>query len=286
MTCWYLGPVGACRPIPAPLRGMSVKRELVGATTRSLNGTATLYRASQPRQWELSWRLLSEDEAAYLRLVGLGLVTPPLRLIDPAVRNLLPIPVASGGSYRRDTSRFAVTVSTLSWVAVTDPPFTVPVRGALSWVRTTTAAATLTLAEANDRVPLIGRTLRISAWARGTAVECAIGYDAFNAAGSAARVTGTPITLDPTQWRYVDIAYTPTTDRVSLAPLLSIANGQAVSTIQTTGWQVAFTDEEPVFSDTWTEGGGAPVVLPIEASVDYAKWRKFLPTLTLIERRV
>lgn len=285
---WYLGPVGALREIPAPLRGLEVARELLGAVTESLGGGRTLYRRAQPRSWPLSWPTLSEDELTYLRAVGLGLVSSPLRLIDPMVRNLLPVQVASGGSYRRDTSRFAVTSSTMGWVPVTDPPPAVPVRGAISWVRATTAAATLTLSDTADRVPLItGRRVRFSTWARGTTIAVAAAVNAYNAAGSAATTTGTAITLHATEWRYLTVDYTPPADRISAAPVLSAASGQAASTVPTTGWQVAFVDRPAEQPQDWTEGGGAPEVLAGSELTDtYERWRRHRFGLLLLERRV
>lgn len=285
---WYVGPVGALREIPAPLRGVEVARELLGAVTESLGGGRTLYRRGQPRSWPLSWPALSEDELTYLRAVGLGLVASPLRLLDPMVRNLLPVQVAAGGSYRRDTSRFAVAGSTMSWVPISDPPPTVPVRGAISWVRATTAAATLTISDAADRVPLIaGRKVRFSTWARGTTIAVAAAVNAYNAAGSAATTTGTAITLHATEWRYVLVEYTPPADRITAAPVVSAASGQAASTVQTTGWQVAFADRLPDQPQDWAEGGGAPEVLAgSELSSSYARWRRFQYQLVLLERRM
>jgi len=285
---WYLGPVGACREIPAPVRGLEVGRELIGAEAVSLGGTRTLYRRAQPRSWALSWPTLSEDELTYLRLVGLGLIGSPARLIDPMVRNLLPVQVATGGSYRRDTSRFLITGgSTMSWVAVADPPTAVPVRGAISWVRATTAAATLTGGDVADRVPLVGRKVRLGIWARGTAIAVSPAADAYNAAGSAATTTGTAATLHVTEWRYLAVDLTPAADRVSAVPVLSAANGQAASTVQTTGWQLAFCDRPAEQPQDWTEGGGAPEVLAgSELTARYERWQRHRYALLLRERRV
>ena len=185
--------------------------EFVGAVSISLGGTRTLYRSSQPRSWPMQWAALTEDQLTYLHLVGLGQVRTPLRLIDPETRNRLSIRIAGGGSYRRSADGFAQTGgSTPTWVAITDPPATVPVRGAVSWERTTTAAGMLTTADTADRVPLIpGEQVRVSTWARGTAIQAGVGYDAWNALGAAATATASPVTLHPTTWAYLDITYTP-----------------------------------------------------------------------------
>lgn len=279
---WYLGPVGACRLIPAPIRALTVDRELVGATVRSLAGATTVYRYAQPRSWTLGWPTMTEDEGTYLRMVGLGLV-PSLRLIDPMVSNLLPVQVATGGSYRRDSSRFGCTGgSYTSWVAMADPPVLTPLRGVQSWVRDTTAAGTLTLADISDRVPLVGRPVRFTAWVRGTAVTLSAAVNAYDAAGTATLSTGTSLVLDPAVWRYVEVNYVPAAGKMSLVPLLSIAAGQAASTVQTTGWMVAFTGE----GGEWSEGGGAPEVVIATLGNTYAKWRRYALTMTLIERRM
>jgi hypothetical protein len=283
---WFLGPISDCRPIPAPIRGMAVNRESPGTVVRSLAGTTTRYQVPAPRTWRLAWPTMTEDELTYLRAAGLGLTASPLRLVDPMVTNLLPVQVASGGSYRRDVSRFTVTGgSGMSWVAISDPPPGVPVRGGVSWVRNTTAAATLTLSDVSDRVPLLGRGQRWSCWVRGTAIAVGAAMNIWDAAGALTTTAGSSITLDPVAWRYLEQVYTPTTGKISTAPVLSIAAGQAVSTVVTTGWQMGWADVM-VSGAPWTEGGGAPEVVVTALEHAYARWRRYALALTLAERKV
>lgn len=259
MGTWYLGPTGALVVIPAPADGLDVSPTLVGAVTTSLGGTRTLYRSGQPRQWAMKWVALTEDQASYLRLVGLGQIRGPLRLIDAELRNRLPVRIAGGGSYRKTAADFSQTGgSDPTWVALSDTPATIPVRGAISWTRSTTAAGVLTTTAATDRVPLIpGEQVRISLWARGTPIQVSAGYDSWNALGANSRNVGTAATLDTTNWTYFEVLYTPPAGQIELSPLLNIAGGQAAGTVQTTGWQVA----PATAPTTWTAGGGAPEVI-------------------------
>lgn len=259
MGSWYLGPAGALVKIRAPATDLDASPELIGAVHQTLSGSRTVDRIAQPRKWPCRWSALTEDETTYLRMVGLGLVRGPLRIIDGETRNRLPVRVAAAGAYTQSAVDFTQAGSSApTWLAITDPPATVPVRGVTSWQRTTTAAGELKTVLAAHRVPLIpSEQVRVSLWARGAAIQASAALDAWNAAGAAARTTGSVVTLHATNWTYLDVTFTPASDRVELSPLLSVANGQAASTLQTTGWQVA-----PASAPTlWTPGGGAPVVV-------------------------
>lgn len=259
MPTWHLGPVGALTQIPAPARDLDVSPELVGGVHTSLGGVVTVDRVAQPRRWPLTWPALTEDQATYLRLVGQGIARGPLRLVDPEIRNRLPVNISAGGSYDRTAADFTQTGgSTPTWLAITDPPSSVPTRGVVSWQRTTTAAGVLTTTNTADRVPLItSEQVRVSLWARGAAIQASVGLDAYNTAGSSARTLGTATSLNATTWTQLTVLYTPPSDRVELAPLLNVASGQAASTLQTTGWMVS----PSAASTTWAPGGGAPVVV-------------------------
>lgn len=259
MGSWYLGPVGALVQIRAPATDLDVSPEFMGAVHQALSGNRTVDRISQPRKWPCRWSVLTEDETNYVRMVGLGLVRGPLRLIDGEIRNRLPVRVASGGAYTQSATDFTQSGgSTPTWLAIADPPATVPVRGVTSWQRTTTAAGELKTANSAHRVPLIpSEQVRVSLWARGAAIQASAALDAWNAAGASARTTGTAVTLHAMNWTYLDVTFTPASDRIELSPLLNVASGQAASTLQTTGWQVA-PSSAPT---TWTAGGGAPVVV-------------------------
>jgi hypothetical protein len=194
-------------------------------------------------------------------MVGHGLIRSPLRLIDGNIRNRLPLRIASGGSYTQAGDDFTTSTGFIpDWVAITDPPAAVPVRGALSWQRSSTAVDWVTTFNATDRVPLIpGEQIRMSCWARGTAVATSAAIDWWDAAGVAAvaRTTGTPVVLDPVNWTYLESIGTPTATEIEAAPVISVAAGVAISLIQTTGWQLA----PATASAVWAVGGGAPTVL-------------------------
>lgn len=259
---WYLGRVGSLVLIPAPDDPADMSPQVQGGVVQSLLGAVTVDRTATPRTWKLSWAHLAEDHLTYLEAVGFGLVAGPLRLVDPMRRNRLAQQIASGGSQRRATDGFAQSGgATPTWVAVPDPPASVPVRGAISWQRSTTAAAILTTAGATYRVPVAaGEQVRVSLWARGAAIQASAAIDAWNAAESASRTIGTAATLNTTTWTQLSVAYTVPSDRISVTPTLNVASGQAASTLQATGWMVSLASEPAA----WALGGGAPVVTASE----------------------
>jgi hypothetical protein len=265
-----------------------VSPTLVGTVSTSLNGARTMYRASQPRAWHLSWPALTEDQATYLRAVGHGLVGSPLRFIDGEIRNRLSLRVASGGAYTRSGDDFTTSAGFIpDFLTVTDPPATVPIRGVLSWQRTSTAADWVTTYNTYDRVPLVAsEQIRVSCWARGTAVAASAAidwWDSSSATAAVARTTGTPSTLDPVTWTYLEVIATPTATEVEASPVLSVAAGQAASLIQVTGWQTA----PATASTVWSVGGGAPTVIAgSELAEVYVLPGQRQLGLTLIERRM
>lgn len=264
---WWIGPLGRLVQIRAPAGDLDVSPELVGAVQVSLNGSVAVDRIAQPRTWAMQWQALDEDELTYLRAVGAGLVTGPLRLLDPMMRNLLPLQVASGGSYERSTDDFeALDGTTMEWDAITDPPTGVYSRGVIIWARTTTTTASLAAGrDETQRVPLLaGREVRVSLWARGAAILARAAYDAWDAAGASVAAEGSSVALSVGTWTELSTTYTPT-DRVALSPRLNVPSGEAVSNLQTTGWQVAYSDQPT----TWTLGNGAPVVVASELSHTY-----------------
>lgn len=259
---WYLGRVGSLVQIPAPADPAEVTPDILGGVAQSLGGATTVDRTATPRSWKFQWPYLVESNLTYLEAIGFGLVKGPLRLVDPMRRNRLPAQISSGGSQRRDTTGWTQTGgSTPTWAAVTDPPGAVPVRGVISWQRTTTAAAALTTSNVHHRVPVVpAQQVRVSCWARGAAIQAAAGVDGWDSSGASTRTTGTAATLNTTTWTQLTATLTPASDRVSLSPLLSVASGQAASTLQTTGWMLSAAAE----STTWALGGGAPVVVASE----------------------
>lgn len=265
---WYLGSIGNLVAIPAPAAPAEVEHTLTGGVHEALSGAVTVDRSGfSPRAWQFEWPYLVESDLTYLQAVGQGLVRGPLRLIDPMLRNRLPRRIAAAGSMYRTATDFTQTGgSTPTWVALTDPPATVPVRGAISWERTTTAAGILTTANEADRVPaIVGEQLRVSMWARGAAIQASAAVDAYDSAGSATRTTGTATTLHATDWTQISVTYTVGSGRVSAAPLVVVASGQSASTLQVTGWQVSLSSEPT----TWALGGGTPTVVAGELAQTY-----------------
>jgi hypothetical protein len=255
--------------IPAPKTDLDVSPILIGGIHRSLGGGVTVSVVAQPRQWPMQWTALTEDQATYLRLAGLGLLRAPLRLIDGEIRNRLPMRIATGGSYTRSAVDFTQTGgSTPTWVPLTDPPASVAVRGAISWQRTTTASGTLVTANVTDRVPLIpGQQVQVSCWARGATVNAIVGLDLWDVTGAFdTRVSGTTTTLAATTWTQLTATVTPISGAVEGSPILIVLSGEPASTLQITGWQLApAANTTPI---TWAVGGGAPIVAPGSTLVD------------------
>jgi hypothetical protein len=267
---WYLGPLGAMRQIPDPQDPMQVDPALLGGVKTSLGGVVTVDRVarSRIRSWPMTWPYLTEDDLVYLQLVADGLVPGPLRLIDPWCRNRLPQRVATGGSVSRSAVDFTQAGGSAPiWVALTDPPAGAPTRGAISWQRTTTAAGSLTTTNVVDRVPLIlGEQIRASIWVRGATIQASAAVDAWDASNTSARTSGTATTLAATGWTQLSVTYTAAAGRISATPVIAVASGQAVSTLQATGWMISAADQ-PV---AWTSIGGAPTVVPGELTNAYA----------------
>lgn len=268
MGTWWLGPAGGLVQIPAPAVDLDVSPTLIGGVHRSLNGVATISIVAQPRSWPMRWTALTEDQTNYLRLVGLGLVRSPLYLIDGEIRNRLPMRITTGGAYTRTATDFfqaGGSGNTITWLGITDPPAGVPVRGVISWTRTTTALALVTFNSTADRVPLIaGEPIRVSLWARGAAISATVGVDLWDSIGAGLRILSAPVTLSATTWTQLSLTTTPAAGRVSASVLLHVADGQATSTLQTTGWMLSPSSA----STTWAIGGGAPIVVPGSELVD------------------
>lgn len=283
---WYLGAVGHLVAIPAPADPLDASPAFLGAVHESLGGAATVDRLAQPRTWQMEWAHLAENDLTYLELVGRGLVTTPLRLLDPMRRNRLRTEVATGGSQSQTPDAFEQTGgSTPTWVAVSDPPAGARTRGAISWERTTTGAASLTTTHDADRVPLIAdEEIRVSLWARGAAVDVSAAVDLWDAADSSTRVAGAATTLHATEWTQVTVTTTPGSTRVSASGVLAVASGQAASTLETTGWSLSASSAAP----SWAAGGGAPQVVASDLTHSYSLFDVARHTwqMTLREARV
>lgn len=283
---WYLGPTGALVQIPAPEVGLEVTPQLVGAIHRSVGGAQTVAVLAQPRIWPMKWPALTEDQTTYLRMVGLNLVRGPLRLIDGEIRNRIGMRIASGGSATRTPDAFSQTGGlTQTWVQISDPPPGVPLRGAISWQRSSTGAGSLTISNALDRVPIVaGEQIRVSMWARSTAsMQARAAVDAFDTSGTPTRTTGSLTALTTPAWTQLGVTYTPTSNQIEHAPVLDVPSGQAASTIQTTGWLLSAASAPT----TWSVGGGAVIVAAGSALMDtYVLIGTHGFALTLLESRI
>lgn len=261
---FHLGPAGALYELPVIERTERVEATQVQpvAIQRSLTGRVRKDVLGRARgRWVLTWVYLPPDQLALLSALAAGRLGGPLRLVDPDRPNLAHVALATGGTERRGTDGWLATGGTLGWAAITDPPAGVLANGAISWMRTTTAAGDLAPGRAGRafRAPVRGtETMHLSAWVRATAgsPEASFGADQFDTTGTVSTVAGLPGTVAGTwtQWSYT---WTPPVGRIEAAPVLRVADGQPTSTLQVTGVSISY----GTTALGWHDGGGAPVVV-------------------------
>lgn len=257
---WRVGPLGSLIALPSPgvRSGIETADERIGGISTGLDGTRTRDTLAIKRRWTMSWPAATSQTRALLRALARP-VWGPLRLIDPHETNRLPADASAGGSESLTADAFTPTTGTATWVPITDPPAGLPLRGAIAWTRTSTAAGQLTVAAGQDheRVPLItGQQITLSGYVRGTSGAVTLGYHAWDPAGAAASAQTAAVALDPVAWTQLALPYTPVAGRVSLSGLLDIAAGQAAGTVQTTGWQINLGPA----ATAWQLGGGCPEI--------------------------
>lgn len=257
---WRVGPPGSLVALPSPgvRAGIESFEERIGSISIGLDGTRTRDTLAIKRRWKMGWPAATSQTRALLRALARS-VWGPLRLIDPYETNRLPADASAGGSESLTADMFTPTAGTAAWVPITDPPAGLPLRGAIAWTRTSTAAGRLAVAADQDnwRVPLItGQQVTLSTHVRGTGGQVALGYHAWDPAGVAASAQTGAVALDPVAWNPLQLPYIPLAGRISLTGFLDVAAGQAVGTVQTTGWQINL----GATAAAWQLGGGCPEV--------------------------
>lgn len=86
---FWLGPLGRLVPLSSPERDIERSMEMSGASNTSLDGTTTLDIRGFRRTWKLATTYLDVNDLSYLQACYQGLVSGPLRLIDPINKNRL-----------------------------------------------------------------------------------------------------------------------------------------------------------------------------------------------------
>lgn len=95
-TTWYLGPAGGMLALPDPeIGGVSRTRDRVQSVSQGAAGSRTINLHGLKRTWSLRIEGLTPAMAALLNAFNSGVVTGPLRLVDPLTVNMLPARVAS-----------------------------------------------------------------------------------------------------------------------------------------------------------------------------------------------
>lgn len=283
---FWLGPVGDLRQLPIVewTERVTATREPAGGIAAALSGARTRYIMGRARgTWTIPWRYLDAGQVALLSALRAGRLGGPLRLVDPERPNLAHPQLATGGTEEQDTSGWAATNDALDWHWIADPPAGVLANGAITWTRSTTAAGDLAPGRAGHayRAPARGtEVMSIGMWVRATSgtVAAAFGVDHFNAAGVPTTVVGSAATV-PSTWTQATTTWTPVAGQFAVAPALRIASGQPASVIEITGVQIAYGST----LGSWSEGGGAPVVL-IDSLPEDRPWAgETDASLTLVE---
>jgi hypothetical protein len=259
---FWLGPAGDLQPLPIVEHTETVQASAPATVAEQLSasGRRTRDHLGPPRgTWVIPWRYLTGAQLASLETIVGGHRGRPLWLLDSQRPNRAHRTIADAGTSVRSAAGWEpLDASSAGWLAITDPPLGVPLRGVVTWTRATTAQAHLATARtrSSQRTPLAGgEAVRLVSWARGT-VAVAPGVDVWTTAGVLASTFGTAVTLHPTNWTQLGITHTPTGTDVTVAPVWRVAAGQAASTVQLTAVLVA-----PLSAAAdWTPGGGAPQV--------------------------
>jgi hypothetical protein len=110
----YLGPLGMIQTLPEPEQAPTIERAQEGGIHQLLSGHRavddTLFR---PRNWTLSWEVLTEEEFSLLssiRQKAFG--PPPFALIDPQQRNYFTGNQSGGGDPLGTTEGWALVSGT------------------------------------------------------------------------------------------------------------------------------------------------------------------------------
>lgn len=277
-SSWYLGPLESMRQVPGPIAGLDASQVGPGVHT-SITGRTAVDRFAAVRVWQMGFRAMSEDDGAYLAAVGQGVVRGPLRLVDPLVRNRLSPNLASVGAIRRSLDGFgtAGAAGTLTRVAITDPPPACPVQTVIAGTSSGNFYITVGKDRASTRVPLIGPSMTVAFWARGTQQVQASG-DLWKGDGTNTAGFGPTVTLTSAWQRVAWTIGTPATGVVAVTPFLYVG-GSTAGTVQIAGISVAASTEPAV----WTPGGGAPSVVAVTHGRTYPTWQRTAQSITLQE---
>jgi len=285
-----LGALGDLRELPPIERDQVVQGTAEAPTSEhvSLTGARILDRLGPHRRtWELSWVLLTPDEADEIDSLRRGLLGWPLWLIDPQRPNLLAPQVATAGSERRSTDGWTSQAGARRWKQLdTRPDPSVQAVGAIEWERATIAdVLSVGRSTPAQRVPLLpnGAAVSVASWLRRTSplsAQVQLGIDWWAVDGS--RTTTFASAVSPaTQNAWLDLSYSgvPPAGSVAFSPVWSVAAGQPASIFQVAGVRAGHGPVPPAPS----VGGGSALVYPRALSETYPSQDEISCGLTLVE---
>lgn len=285
MAWWdpfLLGPLGAMRALPSPPHGSEVDVSVTrfGGIRTSLGGRSTQDTWANKAGYVFEWSERYREDLELLQRMWRGMTRRPLRLLDPmGTVNLLSPQCASVGAEpdRKPLRAFDVAARPVVWAPILDVPADLDlVEGGLRWA----VAADLDDMLRGDvahRVPVLGRSVTVSIYARGagTALAAVEPYDAAGVAG--APTYGAETALSATEWSRLTVTLPEGSAAVSAVPGLAVAAG-AARTVEAVGWQAQHGPLTP-----WERGGACPRVLLVEHGGAYLRQNRRKLSLTLRE---
>jgi hypothetical protein len=275
VSVFWLGPVGALRPLPSPSLGAGPEASSTrfGTVHRSLSGRPTVDRLGIKRTWTLTWPYLDPDTHAYLDALHLGLITGPVWLVDPQRVNQLGVQAASAGSANHSTDGFTTTAGNLAWSPAIRTG--APVDGGISW----SVPAEGGRLEATGHVPVPDLLpVVFSVFLAGTR-PVRLTVTTENPSGIPVSVLDSPPILPGSTGTRTSLVVTPAPGVAACRVAITAPPDTATTTIGTAAWQV----QPGTLPSPWRPGGGAAVVIVESLRVAYPVPGSYATTATLLE---
>lgn len=270
VTVPYLGRAGALQPLPLPNDAMPTPAS-DGVTIHSLasGGSAVTRRLNVKRTWQLPYSYLEDDDAALIsgfheRLYGSG----PWVLVDPTVRNVLPLDVSTCGVRTAAAHGWVASTGTLTRTGTA--PDDAASSGVLQW---SSSAANATLQPDVSAGATDGR-VTLPAWLPSEFCAASVYVQASSAVSMSLILVGCDATGAPlvstllhtftssTGWQRVAVVAEPAEPAfVSAGVVLVVPQLKIGATVPTT---VSIAAGQVEYADTangWLRGYGSPRVV-------------------------
>ena len=254
---FYLGPIGYLTALPPHKRDPSLdaSRDIIGQLQEGLSGRRTLDIRAFKKVWNLDWDWRLEDELLGILRGYLGFANSPLRIIDPRVRNLLPLNLSTGGSELQATDGFNRTgTGVLTYQA--DATMPTELQGQLSGeIQLSGSTTGDSMMGVTETVPLLPySTYLFTGFVKGSG-QWSPAYQPVNAAGAVVTTVWTSALTLTGNWQQFSVSYTSDGTYPQMYFGLRCS---ASGTVQTTGWQVQI---DEYARRPWMPGNGCPEVI-------------------------